>query len=162
KSPASGWGTAQVTRCDDYAGLQAGACFYLLRPYFNNNPAFTVTTGLGTPAPDQTTNRMDWSYEPAFDVGLGWTGASGLGVRGRYFHFDQSSQELATSLSATAAATSAINAPTGLTNLPGGDFGTPGIVLGAGLGQASLTFASDLTVDAYDLEATWVCKCNRF
>jgi hypothetical protein len=151
-----------TTHCADYTGLQGGATFYYLRPYFSNNVAYTLTSGLTTPDPSQSLHEFHWHFDPAVAAWIGWTSPSGLGARTRYFHYDESSSELTTSLTPAMAATTQITPPAGLANLPGSNFGTPGIVLGAGLGQANLTFRSDLKIDAWDIEGTWAWKCSNF
>src|SRR6185369_4964539 len=100
---------------------QAGATLYFLRPYFDNNTALTVTSGLGTPAPAETVHDFRWDYDPAFAAWLGWTGPVGLGLRGRFFRFDETSQPATASLQPAQAVGTTIAVPAGLANLPGGN-----------------------------------------
>src|SRR5215470_9498342 len=52
-------------------GVVGGASLYLLRPYFQNNTAFSTTSGVGTNAALVTTQTFDWNFStsPAFWAG---------------------------------------------------------------------------------------------
>jgi hypothetical protein len=126
--------------------FEAGASFYLLKPHFQNNTAYTVstgstvvnvtstsTTGMGT------TTSFDWNYKPAGSFFLGYRGDSGLGVRAGYFFFDQASGDAAISETAAQASAGQIISPSPFTptNFPNigapiagrFNFGSPGFLL---------------------------------
>jgi hypothetical protein len=145
--------------------LNGGASLYFLKPYFGDDPAFITTTTSAVTgaiiAPGRVTTQFDWDNQPAGAFWLGVTGENGLGVRGRYFHFDQSSNTLNTSnpTPVTADAITTIAPPEtlvfGPAPIPG--FGSPGILgaLTPVFGNVDmLTFNSDLKVQVLDLEAT--------
>jgi len=148
-------------------GVIGGASLYYLKPYFNNNTALTTVTGVGTPNPFRTDENFTWNYNACPAVWLGWVSESGLGVRGRFFDFDQSSNSLSASRSPSNTG-EVIAAPSGLAltgplNNPAGAggaavfgpaFGSPGIIMGAGFGQDQLTFNSNLKINVVDVEAT--------
>src|SRR5262249_34986833 len=81
-------------------GLDAGASLYIVKPYFTNNPAYTITNGAGTPNQTQTTLDFNWDYNATAGAWLGWSSDSGFGLRARYFFFDNNSSELHASLNA--------------------------------------------------------------
>jgi hypothetical protein len=132
-----------------------GGTIYVLKPYINNNSAYTVTRGLGTNRPFLQTEDFDWQFNPAFAAWFGWSGRNGLGFRGRYFQFDQGSRPRDISLNLAGAATSRISPPANVAPFQGNNFGSPGVVLGAGFGQDNLQFTSGLLISSVDMEATW-------
>lgn len=140
----------------DCAGTPiAGAAVYILSPYFDGNPAFTTTTGIGTNSPHQSTTDFSWTYNATPAFWLGWLNGNGFGGRGHYFFYDQQSRTTTTSLSAADAASSSIAPPPNLASPAGSPtFGSPGVILGNGLGQDVLAFRSDLKIQAIDMEAS--------
>src|SRR5947208_2413823 len=146
-------------------GLMGGASLYFLKPYINNNTAFVTATGIGTATPTTTSSDFDWSYHVAPAVWLGYTSDCGLGVRGRYFIFDESSSGASGSLTALEAATTSITPPAGLSPVvgtPPTGFGSPGILLQGGAGQDLLNAGSDLRLQTLDFEATYVWQADHF
>ncbi len=148
-------------------GLTGGASIYVLRPYVSNNVAYTTTTGLGTAAPATNTTNFNWNTEPAYALWAGYNFADGLGVRGRWFHLDASSDNLNAS-NGPGATTTGISASSDLPKLalPGGMggtlFGSPGLLLNSGVGQDLLKFGSSLRIDALDAEATYNWETERW
>ncbi|MCI0682053.1 MAG: Lpg1974 family pore-forming outer membrane protein [Gemmataceae bacterium] len=148
------------------SGIMGGASIYFIRPYINDNVAFTTTTGIGTAAPQQTAEEFDWNYHVSPLVWLGWTSECGVGFRARYFYFDQDSEGFTTTLDAAGAATTVIAPPAGLSPLvgtPARGFQSPGVVLQGGAGADNLSFGSNLHIQTLDGEATcaheW-CRCG--
>lgn len=131
-----------------------GAAMYILSPYFDGNPAFTTTTGIGSNAPNQSTTDFTWNYNLTPAVWLGWLNENGWGVRGHYFFYDQRSRVATASLNPDQALTSSIVPPANLASPAGSpSFGSPGVILGNGLGQDNLAFDSTLRIHAADVEA---------
>jgi hypothetical protein len=157
-----------------------GASLYYLKPYFTDNPAFiTTTVDVITGAvvsPGQTTTDFDWNYQPAAALWLGMTGDSGWGWRGRYFHFDQSSNTLNAvnnAVTLTPTTTTFIKPPSNLLLVSpstGSFVGTPNFGSPGALGALTpvfgnpdtLAFASDLQVQVVDLEATFDVQRGRW
>lgn len=161
------------------SGLDAGGSLYLLKPYIQNNTAFTVTSanavvdGITTTSSSGTISRDFGSdLTPAFAFWLGATGPSGVGGRARYFHFDHSPSTLPLSLSSGETFTGGgtivgVNPAPGLTspallfpNLPSQAVLAPSALLnfitaGTGAGADTLAFSSSLRIDAIDAEATY-------
>lgn len=144
------------------SGLFADASMYGLRPGFTANPAYTISQA-NTSVPRvvtavHSTIQQDWDVRPAFAVSLGWAGSGDLGMRSRYFQFDQRSNQLSASLTqADVTPGTAITPPAfGLPESTGvARFGSPGTLIQAipPLGQDFLTFTSSLTIRAVDVEA---------
>jgi hypothetical protein len=110
--------------------LYGGADALYLRPHFNSNPALTVLTtndvttigtgANGLPAAtvnnSSTTSTRDFSYDfsvtPRYWIGIQTD--SGLGLRGRYFRFDQDADPISATSGAAGFFTPAV------VGLPGG------------------------------------------
>lgn len=120
-----------------------GGGVYYIQPVFETNPAFLTTRSAGGTT---VVNQTDFSQ--GMDVAplgfIGYTGSNGLGVRFRWFQFDGSGSAGATFTDATFVAD------------PGG--------LGGALVPAGTVVdgISNLTVDVYDLEATYVFHCGNW
>ncbi|MBO0700483.1 MAG: hypothetical protein J2P46_18945, partial [Zavarzinella sp.] len=82
-----------------WLGLSAGAGFSVLRPYVNNNPAYTVVN----PQVGGRTVSFDWNPETAVHVWLAYDDPSGLGARVRAFVFDAESPILGVGLTGAGA-----------------------------------------------------------
>jgi hypothetical protein len=169
-------------------GLVGGGGFYLLRPFFRNNVAFQVVqNGIPPVGPtvlaQTSTTNFDWNMQPAGAFWVGWTADCGLGVRGRYFFFDENSSPLGVFNTPTSALNpvppggfryfinpspllQATPAPAGtvLTGVPPQQlFSSPSTSLtnlGAMGGTTTttgdlLTFTSKLQINAVDAEATF-------
>jgi hypothetical protein len=132
-----------------------GVSLYLLQPYFQNNTAFSTTSGVGTNTALVTTQSFDWDFSASPAFWAGYEAENGLGVRARAFFFDQSSQNSSTSLTAAEAATTFIQPAADLLRLPGAAFAAPGVLTTAGFGADQLTFASNLRIETYDGEVTY-------
>ena len=141
------------------AGWLGGAAIYFLRPYFQDNQAFTTSTGLTTANRSRVTTDFDWNYSTSPLFWLGYQFQNGWGVRTRFFYFDQGSNSPATSLAAAVAASSEIRPPAQLPDLdlvvPRTGLGSPGVLLGRGLGVDRLLYNSGLRINAYDFEAIY-------
>jgi hypothetical protein len=142
------------------SGFMGGASFYYLKPFLQNNTSAVITTAPGTPSSVVTQDSFQWRMDPAAAFWLGWTSASGLGVRARYFFFDSSSAttDLTNSITPAPGTQTTITPP--LSNfLPlstgGTAFGSPGTLLNSGIGVDHLSFTSDLHIHAIDIEATY-------
>ncbi|HEV3261297.1 MAG TPA: Lpg1974 family pore-forming outer membrane protein [Gemmataceae bacterium] len=130
----------------------AGAGLYLIKPFFDTNPAFrtsttTVTGGIFNVTSTTQTQQQDFEYDLAAAplIWIGYVADNGLGVRGRWWSFDQGSRfEMLDQ--AGVSITSA--APQGLS------IHSPGSVLFPGVNADSLAFNSNLRLDVWDLEAT--------
>lgn len=75
-----------------HGGLSGGAGLYVLKPSFRANPAFSIRNAAGT---RQSNFDFDWDYEIAPQFWVGYTGASGLGVRGSFWFFDHTTRSAA-------------------------------------------------------------------
>jgi Legionella pneumophila major outer membrane protein precursor len=145
--------------------FQAGAGFYLLKPYFSGNAAFTFKSTTSSTAIPGSSTSQSLSGEQDFDYGasvspllwLGYTGANGLGVRLRWWHFDQGTG-LATDNSDTTGATVVTSAsPRGIS------FESPGHILKTpGIGTDELAFNTDLKIDSWDFEASQAISAGKW
>jgi hypothetical protein len=149
------------------SGLMGGASFYYLKPYLQNNTSAVITTSPGTPTSLVTQDSFHWNYQPAAAFWLGWTTPSGLGVRARYFFFDQASSTTTLSNGITPAPNTQTTITPPLGNfLPlstgGTAFGSPGTLLNSGIGADQLAFGSDLHINAVDIEATYTWRGNSW
>jgi hypothetical protein len=131
--------------CDRRGYWTVGGGVYYIQPVFESNPAFVSSRG-------GVTTQTDLSH--GMDVAplgfIGYTGAGGFGLRLRWFQFEGDG-----SVSAN------FDEETQLT-LPG-SFGLPVSVgfLSAPLpAGSSVTATSELRVDVWDLEATYVFHCG--
>jgi hypothetical protein len=90
--------------CEHQGGLIGGVGFYLVQPYFSNNPAYNVSvinataiTGgsTGTPPPLLSTSRQDISHDMdiAPEIWLGYISDSGFGFRTRFWYFRQDTSQ---------------------------------------------------------------------
>jgi hypothetical protein len=81
----------------------AGAGLYLLKPFFNSNPAFTfshshttthATTGVSTADSETTTQTQQFHSDLAAAprIWIGWVGDDGLGFRASWWQFQQGSR----------------------------------------------------------------------
>ena len=148
-----------------HSGIMGGGTVYFLRPYINNNTAFTVTTGIGTANPVSTSEDFDWNFHVAPAAWLGWSSQCGVGFRARYFNFDQDSEGRSGALDAAAAAGTGISPPAGLSPLLGAPlrgFQSPGVLLQGGAGQDLLLAHSSLEIQTIDGEATYAHECDHF
>jgi hypothetical protein len=135
-----------------------GTAFYLLKPFFQNNTAFVTTTRPGTPSSVVENEPFHWDYNPTAAFWLGWSLPCGLGVRSRYFFFDQGSITTNVSNTTTAPPQTTINPPLAnflFLSTGGTAFGSPGTVLNSGFGTDQLSFASHLKINAVDVEVTY-------
>ncbi len=147
------------------SGLLGGASFYYLKPYLPNNTAFRTTTMPDTPMSQVVDTTFSWNYEPAAAFWLGWAPDNGLGLRARYFFFDQTSPTLNVSNTTTPPPQTTISLPLAsfLPLSSGGiAFGSPGTVLSTGIGTDRITFSSTLEIHTLDLEATYGWRGDRW
>jgi hypothetical protein len=68
-----------------------------LRPYFEDNTAYTLTTSDG--ATTESTDEVDFNYDLVFNprVFVGWQGCDGIGVKATWWQFDHASGSLSDS-----------------------------------------------------------------
>jgi Legionella pneumophila major outer membrane protein precursor/BON domain len=146
------------------SGFIAGASVYVLRPFLDNNVAFTTTTGLGTASPSTNSTTFSWNAEPAYAIWAGYDFADGFGIRARWFHLDASSDTM-TASNGPGLTTTGIRPSPNLPTLPGttgNGFGSAGLLLNSGVGQDLLTFTSSLRIDALDAEATYDWQSDKW
>jgi hypothetical protein len=133
-------------------GWLGGAAIYFLRPHFEDNQAFTTTTGLTTANRSRVATDFDWDYSTSPLFWLGYQFQNGWGVRARFFYFDQGSNSPTTSLNPAGAATSEIRPPAHMPDLdlagPRNGPGSPGVLLSQGLGVDQLLYHSSLRINA--------------
>lgn len=143
--------------------LTGGAGFYFLKPYFDNNQAYTVKSTLASMAPGMDATAVssvqrDFCLDPAFAplIWVGYATESGLGIRARWWHLEQGSQLAAVNADPAGETTITSAAPRGLS------ITSPGHLLKAfGAGADAMVFDSNLRLDSWDLEATqdWQAGC---
>ena len=125
-------------------GLIGGVGVYFIQPYFENNPAFTVTrsTGVVDTRVDRTDLRHHMTAAP--ELWLGYVGESGLGARLRWWYFRQGT-DLAQSVPADTVGDSVrfdSAAPLGIAAFTDND-----------ARPASIAVTSKLQLQVWDLEA---------
>jgi hypothetical protein len=153
-----------------YGGLDA----LFLQPHFTSNPALTDTISSSTTnatiptqgisTSNSTTTTADFDYQGSVSprIWIGFQNADGIGVRGRWFHFDQRSRDVSSTSTASGSflppitsfnSTTAASAVGGISN--GGTNSANGTISGTG---SVLTASSRLLVDAWDVEATFAIQ----
>ncbi len=148
-----------------HSGIMGGGTIYILRPYINDNIAFTTLAGIGSANPVQTATDFDWNFHVAPAAWLGWSAKCGVGFRARYFLFDQDSEGLSGLLDAATAKTTTISPPAGLSPLLGAPprgFQSPGVLLQGGQGEDTLGVHSSLKIQTIDGEATFAHEWAHF
>jgi hypothetical protein len=148
---------------DEGGHFVAGAGAYIMKPYFQNNPAFfmrttTIAGGLGTFSMETSTCQHDfcWGLDAAPVVWLGYVSECGLGVRARWWLFDQRSATSAVSDTNTAIISAS---PAGLSIVaPPSSF--PGI--GIFPSSTQMFLSSNLKLDVWDFEATAETEVGRW
>jgi hypothetical protein len=131
--------------CCPRGGWVGGAGIYVIKPHWTTNPAFATTITSGGVSVDSQTD-FPYSYYATPLVWFGYVGENGLGVRTRFWLFDQSST---TTLTSDGSATFISAAPLNYLN----SSSTAGDVL---------TFASGLDVDVIDFELTQTFQAGAF
>lgn len=118
-------------------GLEMGGGVYILKPRWNSNTAYAVTSTSGTTVSE---SFPEFSYNPelASTAWVGVTNQKGFGVRFRMLNYDQQAETLSTTVGSGAALTTA------------DPLGVGPIMLGTSGDTA--TFQSDLAISAWDLE----------
>jgi hypothetical protein len=141
--------------------FDAGVGFYLLKPYFGGgNPAFTfksTTSGAGTS--QALSGEQDFEYDASVSplIWVGYTGPNGLGVRARWWHFDQGTQLTADNSDKTGATTFTSLSPHGIS------FSSPGHTLAfPGSGSDQMAFDTDLKIDNWDFEMTQTINAGKW
>jgi hypothetical protein len=128
--------------CGGGGGLQAGIGFYYIKPHFETNPAYTVSREAQDGTLQIRQSDFDYDYEFAPIIWVGFSNCDGLGVRARYWWYDNNASTLL------------------------GNDGTVGIDSAAPLGLQNLSttngdvllFATDLQIKVWDLEVTQAAK----
>jgi hypothetical protein len=173
------------------SGWIGGASVYILKPYVNNNLAFTTdrlttlttfdpTTGLPTRTTTsaiRTSTDFEWDLTASPGFWIGYIGSCGIGFRVDYFNFDQRAKTESVTLTSGAAVegmapgpvtTVSIAPPTTITSGLPVPFGlaagtAPSAVLPAppGVGQDDLSFASGLRIYYVDVEAACEMQLGR-
>ncbi|HMC67346.1 MAG TPA: Lpg1974 family pore-forming outer membrane protein [Gemmataceae bacterium] len=138
--------------CGRGAHLTGGAGLYIMQPHFESNPAFFSIQTTSTAVPTRVVNaavQQDFSTEMAVapQVWFGLVSDSGLGLRTRWWHFDQSYRQTTTNpAQPDPTITMGIDsaAPLGLR-----------VTSSSNIGLADpLSFSSNLKITVWDLEAT--------
>lgn len=119
-------------------GLVGGAGVYVIKPHWTTNPAFATTVAGGGGVNVDTQTDFNYSYSAAPLVWFGYVGENGLGLRTRFWLFDQSAT---TTLTNDGSLTVISAAPLNYLN----SSSTAGDLL---------TFTSGLKVSLVDLELT--------
>ena len=146
-------GGAQASSAASSSPLTFGAAYYLLGTVPNNNTAFTTTAGFGTPTQSTVETDFPSSFASAAALWVGYNFGP-VGFRGRYyFEAEHQAPALATLTAAQAAAGGVIAPPPGVTFNSEINFGSPGVLLGNGIGTDSLSLQRTLDVHVVDLEA---------
>ena len=153
-------------------GFYVGGGPSFLKPYLSNNTAYTVTTPPVPPAPGAfplalasvQSQPFDWNCEQAFQMWLGWTHASGWGIRADGFIFNQGSNLNSFINQVDPIAPKIVSVPPIIPFIPGAaGFGAPTAVLaGAGIGADRMLFGSDLNIRSADLELTYQLAGDGF
>ena len=141
----------------------AGAGAYIIKPYFQDNPAFfarrtTISSGGTTFSMETSTCQHDfcWGLDAAPIIWLGYVSECGLGVRARWWLFDQRS---ATSAVSDANTTILSASPGGLSIISPSFFGSP---LFPVLNSTPTFTSSNLKLDVWDFEATQETAVGRW
>ena len=136
----------------------AGAGVYIIRPYFQNNPAYFTETfasaGVSVFTFETAQHDFSWGLNAAPVVWLGYVSECGLGVRARWWLFDQRS------------ATSAMSDPNTIvfSAAPGGlSIETPtGLPFSAVEPGSRMFVSSNLKLNVWDFEGTWETAAGRW
>ncbi len=143
------------------APLSFGAAYYLLGTVPNNNTAFTTTTGFGTPTQSTIETDFPSSFASAAAFWIAYNFGP-VGFRGRYyFEAEHQLPEFTTLTAAQAAGGGVIAPPTSVMFNSEINFGSPGVLLGNGIGTESLSFQRTLDIHIVDLEAFFQPKVNN-
>lgn len=171
-------GLDSVQNCPSWV-FSGGGSLYYLKPYLQNNVAYSVTSSTtnadGTVATGLTQpTNFDWNMQPAFAVWLGANTPSGLGARVRYFQFDAASNSPALNVpsqqyNSTSSPIISVSPSPSLFNSPAGtvpqqNAGLAGLFAGpspfivkfpgAPSSVDRFTFSSNLKINAVDAEFT--------
>jgi hypothetical protein len=137
--------------------LEAGASLYVLRPFFQANPAFYAVSGTENAQGGAPDFQWDTSATPA--IWLALTSPEGWGFRSRYFRFDQKAHAVSTSLTQADAANNAmVFAAIDTSDFFGtsSGFTAPGFLLDQfDRGTDQIVATSRLQIDTIDFEGTW-------
>lgn len=147
---------------DEGGHFVAGAGVYIMKPYFQNNPAFFTQTFASTGVPGTfsaqfltTQYDFSWGLNAAPLIWLGYVSECGLGVRARWWLFDQRS---ATSAVSDPNTTVISASPAGLSIAALGPILFPVELIG----NSPLFAASNLKLDVWDFEATGETGVGRW
>ncbi len=140
-----GCATGECQECCRSGGWVGGIGAYVIKPHWTTNPAFATSLTSGGATIDSQTD-FPYSYYASPLVWLGYVGENGLGVRTRFWLFDQSST---TTFTNDGSATFISAAPLNYLN----SSSTAGDVL---------TFTSGLDVDVIDFEVTQTFEACGF
>jgi hypothetical protein len=158
--------------CCNTCDFEVGGEAYILRPYFHSNPIFFVSQSSGQfvidpPATFQASAPdFAWNYTVSPAIWAEYTTPCGIGIRGRYFRFDQDSQDAGLTIPANNPGAVIV----GSAAVPDGRFGTPPFALfsapsfGNSLGfPDQISASSRLFLETIDLEAIYTfhpcCWC---
>ena len=134
--------------CTNDWHLLGGASLYVIKPFFAGNTAYTTGTDANHLNASQQDTAFSWDYAASPAFWLEVVSPSGLGVRARYFHFDQTSTSLQTGMTPDQVNVVFIAPPPPLAIPSLGGFGAPGSLLTAGVGQDQLEFSSKQVIIA--------------
>jgi hypothetical protein len=159
--PASSASTMVGGSDDDCRGghVVGGVGLYILKPHFENNPAYTTTAASTVVSSDppriitidttSSATQQDFSYDLTVSplIYLGYVADGGLGFRTRWFRFDQGSDASPT----TPVAPGGLS---GFTSLP---------FAGSSFGRTStFAFTSHLLLDVWDFEVTHDLRVGKW
>ena len=135
--------------------LTAGGGFYYIRTFFQTNPAFSTTLSPDATLTTGSQTDFHWDYQFAPRIWLGYVGNCGLGIRSRYWQFDQSTAQSLVNADTSGVTNITTAAPLGLS------FTSPGLVMFKN-GVDHLLFDSNLKLNVVDLEATQEFRLGRW
>ena len=126
--------------CCRPCGIYAGFAAVWIRPSFEENTAFVVDP----PPNDNFVTPFDYSYDVTPRIWLGYNSVCGLGIRGRYWEYDQEA-DVASLLVTSSSPLAFVEVSRAGNNLTRSAF--------AGVGE-TITAKHSLEMQVFDLEAT--------
>lgn len=150
-------------------GWNSGVGLLFLSPYIGNNTAFTVVTppappvGAGIPVSTASARSVSFAHgtDLAWKAWLGWASESGWGVQFSFMSFGTATDYRTTTNAPppldplNPIPPTVFSVPTIIPPIDGvAAFGSPSVLLAAGLGMDRLVFESQLLVRNYDVGVT--------
>jgi hypothetical protein len=179
--------TARAQDCNEDRGwhIVGGVDALFLRPHINNNSGLTISTSQSVVVPptppatatSQTTRSnsssqafdYNWSVSPRVWIGI--ENCDGVGIRGRWFHYDQAADTVAGASSSSRTLdpitlTQTLQSTTATAGGVSGGLSTQGLAPGSFSSTAPadrVAGTSSLFIDMWDVEATLgfkLCGCD--